>query len=244
MSILGFPLRVLAIVGGHDAPSPIAAAVGQLGHCSATLVRPTLVLTSAHCLDGPVDRVTINGSDVAVTACERHPAYQPGQVAHDLGYCRLATSVTGALPVDAAHRHGPGETVSIAGFGASAAMAREKPALRIASTSVVRADDNHFDIGTATVTACRGDSGGPVLVERGAAFGVTGIIEGTQGVICGSVSRAVPLEPQMDWLRAALADKPEHSARPTALALALVVVVIAAVGLLAVPRWRRATRAG
>jgi Trypsin len=100
MSAFGFPLRILAIVGGHEAPPSIAAAVGQVGRCSATLVRPTVVLTSAHCLDAPIDRVVFNGKEIAVTGCERHPAYQPGQVAHDVGYCRLAARVEAALPID------------------------------------------------------------------------------------------------------------------------------------------------
>ncbi|MGO9834706.1 MAG: trypsin-like serine protease [Polyangiaceae bacterium] len=241
MSGLGFPLRVLAIVGGHEAPSPVVAAVAQVGRCSATLVGPTVILTSAHCLDGPIDRVMMDRKDVAVTSCERHPAYQPGQAAHDIGYCRLATRVAGALPIDTAFELSPGESVSLAGFGASGPRAREKPTLRMVSTSIVRADEDHLEIGTTTATACRGDSGGPVLVERGGAFGVTGIIEGAQGVICGSPARAVPLHPQMDWLRAVLAADPDGRAKHGVLALALVVLAGACV--LAVRRRRSATRA-
>jgi hypothetical protein len=229
-------LRVLAIVGGHDAPSPLVAAVAQVGHCSATVVGPTVVLTSAHCLDGPVDHVMVNGNEVAVAACERHPAYRPGEIAHDVGYCRLATKVGGALPLDTVFDLAQGESVTLAGFGASAPAAREKPALRMVSTSIVRADADHLEVGTATATACRGDSGGPVLVERGGAYGVTGIIEGAQGVICGSPARAVPLHPQMDWLRAVLAAAPDDRAGHGALALLL--VLLAGACMLAVRRRR------
>ncbi len=239
MSGFGSPLRVLAIVGGHDAAAPIVAAVAQVGRCSATVVRPTVVLTSAHCLDGPVDRVIVHGKEVAVTSCERHPAYQPGQAAHDIGYCRLATRVAGALPIDTVFELSPGESLTLAGFGASGPTARENPTLKMVSTSFVRASGDHLDVGTATATACRGDSGGPVLVERGGAFGVTGIIEGAQGVICGRRARAVPLGPQMEWLRAALAANPDGCAKHDVLALALVVLAGACV--LAVRRRRSAT---
>lgn len=242
MSGSGFPLPVLAIVGGHEAPSSILGAVAQVGHCSATVVGPTVVLTSAHCLNGPVDRVILNGNEVTVTACERHPAYQPGQVAHDVGYCRLATSVAGALPLDTAFDPAPGESVMLAGFGASAPAVREKPELRVAATSIVRADGDHLEIGTASTTACRGDSGGPVLVERGGGYGVAGIIEGAQGAICRSPARAVPLRPQMDWLRAVLAGAPDGHARQAALAVMLVVLAGACV--LAVRRRRSAARTG
>jgi V8-like Glu-specific endopeptidase len=228
----------LAIVGAHDAPSVIAAAVGQVGHCSATLVRPMVVLTSGHCLDVPVDHVVVNGNDVAVTECKRHPAYQPGQVAHDVGYCRLATSVAGALPIDTASDHPAGEAVNLAGFGASSATAHEKPALRMVSTSIVRASEDHLEVGTATATACRGDCGGPVLVERSGFFGVAGVIEGAQGVICGSAARAVPLGPQVAWLRGALASDSDRRAEHAALTFA--VVVFAGACVLAIRKWRSA----
>jgi V8-like Glu-specific endopeptidase len=232
--------RTFAIVGGHDGPSAIATAVGQVGHCSATLVRPTVVLTSGHCLDVPVDHVVVNGNDVAVTECERHPAYQPGQVAHDVGYCRLATSVAGALPIDTAGDHPAGETVDLAGFGASSASAHEKPALRKVSTSIVRASEDYLEVGTATATACRGDSGGPVLVERSGSFGVAGVIEGAQGVICGSAARAVPLGPQMAWLRGPLASDSDRRAEHAALTFGIVVLASACV--LAIRKWQRAVR--
>ncbi len=229
MSGYGFPLGVLAIVGGHDAPSSVVAAVARVGHCSGTVVGPTVVLTSAHCLEGTVDRAIVNGKEIAVAACERHPAYRPGEVAHDVGYCRLAAGVAGALPLDTAFELVRGESVSLAGFGATAPVTQEKPALRVVSTSIARASGDHIDVGTATATACRGDSGGPVLVARGGAYGVIGIIEGAQGVICGSPAVVVPLRPQMDWLRAALAAAPDNRARHVGLALALVLLAGACV---------------
>lgn len=240
--MLTLRIPVLAIVGGHEAPSPIVAAVGQVAHCSATLIAPTIVLTSAHCLSAPVDRVILNGHEVAVTVCERHPAYQPGQADNDLGYCRLATSVAGALPLDTEFEPSAGDGVTLAGFGASAPVAREKPTLRVVSTSVVRADGDRLDVGTTTATGCRGDSGGPVLTEQRGIHSVVGIIEGAQGAICASPARAVPLHSQRDWVRSVLASAPEGHAKHIALALAL--TLLAGAGMLAFRRRRSAARSG
>jgi secreted trypsin-like serine protease len=201
-----------------------------------------MVLTSGHCLDVPVDHVSIHGSDVAVTKCERHPGYQPGQVAHDVGYCRLATSVGGALPIDTASDHAPGEAVDLAGFGGTSAMAHETPTLRMVSTSIVGVSEDHLDVGTAKATACRGDSGGPVLAERGGVLGVAGVIEGTQGVICGSAARAVPLRAQMDWLREPLGSHSDRHAGQASITLVAVVFAVAVA--LAIRKWRSPGRAG
>jgi Trypsin len=79
-------LAILAIVGGSEAPSRVQVAVVEVGHCSGTLVAADLVLTSAHCLDGPVDAVVVDGRVVRAVQCAHHPAYEPGRPAHDIGY--------------------------------------------------------------------------------------------------------------------------------------------------------------
>jgi hypothetical protein len=176
----------------------------------------------------------VAGREVGITGCMRHPAYLVGRVAHDVGYCRLAESVAGALSIDTGSELYPGQTVSLAGFGASATTARDKPALRVVSTSLVASSGDHLEVGTATATACRGDSGGPVLVERAGAFGVAGIIEGTQGVLCGSPARAVPLRSQMDWLTGVLVP-----GRPPGHGLLVLALVLIAGACAAAVRMRR-----
>lgn len=193
-------LGMLAIAGPSGLDPELARAVVQLDHCSGTLIAADGVLTSAHCLNGPIDHVVIAGKVVRTAKCEQHGAYRPGLPAHDIGYCRLAEASSGALPIDDGPAPEIGTSVSLAGFGLSSAMSRDKPSLRAIATSVVGAQQGWMEVGSATATACRGDSGGPMLVERDGRFRVAGVIHGGRGEICASPTEVVPVSANRDWL--------------------------------------------
>jgi secreted trypsin-like serine protease len=95
--------------------------------------------------------------------------------------------------------------VSLAGFGVSDAFSRAKRALRTVKTSVVDAHEGRLDVGSATGTACHGDSGGPMLIDRGEGLRVAGVIHGAKAAICASPTEVVPVDTHRDWLAQAQA---------------------------------------
>jgi hypothetical protein len=202
---------VFAIVGGQPIEPNLARSVVVLGHCSGALIAGDAVLTSAHCLDGALDHIVTDRRATPVVGCERHPAYQPGLSAHDIGYCRLAVTLPGALPLDDAPQPAVGTPVSLAGFGASSAFSREKQTLRRVTAAVVEAREGQLDVGSSGATACGGDSGGPMLVQRAGHFRVAGVIHGAKGAICASPTEVVPVASHRDWLLTRLAISPDPS---------------------------------
>jgi secreted trypsin-like serine protease len=232
----------LAIARTSGIEPGLAKAVVQIGPCSGTLVAADGVLTSAHCLNGPIEHVVVDGKLVRVATCEQHGSYRPGLPAHDLGYCRLSEAVPGALSIDDGPAPGIGAPVSLAGFGLSSAMSREKPSLRAIASSVVRAQEGWLEVGSATATACRGDSGGPMLVERDGRFRVAGVIHGARGAICASPTEVVPVSAHRGWLLQRMgaqssgsSEGPWHGVRILMGALLVSAVVVASI-------WRRRAR--
>lgn len=226
-------IAALAIVGGNAIASPVREAVVQVGHCSGTLVAADVVLTSAHCLDGPIDQIVVGERVARVVRCERHPAYQPGQPAHDIGYCRLAEALPGAIAVDDGPDPAIGTTVSLAGFGVSDPLSTQARTLRMITTSVAAVQPDRLDVGSATATACRGDSGGPMLIDRGDGLRVAGVIHGATGAICASATEVVPVSAHREWLSHALATSNTRLSRMVLAAL------LAFGGLVASLLWRR-----
>jgi hypothetical protein len=120
-----------------------------------------------------------------------------GVLAHPLG---VLTSATAPITLDDGPDFAKGDPVLLAGFGLSGPLAREAARLRVVNTTVVRAAPDSIEAGSATATACRGDSGGPVLVERGGVVRVAGVMHGTDGVICGSAVEVTPVRAHRAWL--------------------------------------------
>ncbi len=194
-------IHVSAIVGGHT-QCPWLAAVVQLGHCSGTLVTRDVVLTSAHCLDGPIDHVTVDSHPMGVRECRRHPGYQPAERKHDIGYCRLEAAVAAApIALDDRPVPVPGAPVSIAGFGQTDAFTHDDGLARMVETSVARTTAETFDVGTGMATACLGDSGGPVVVQRPGGVRVVAVIHGGAEAICASSTQGVSVWEHRAWLQ-------------------------------------------
>lgn len=233
------PPRLYAIVGGHT-ESPWLSAIAALGGCSGTLVTSDGILTSAHCLAGPIGRATINGHDMRLQECRLHPAFVPGQAAHDLGYCRLAERASVApIPLDDGAPLTIGTAVSLAGRGSTGAFVRDGVRPRVVETSVVRVAAGTVDVGTDSATACRGDSGGPVVVYRAEGVRVAAIIQGASGAICASAARAATVADDRLWLQRELGTK-----GPWRLSSGVCIALTSALAALYVSRrhWRRAPR--
>lgn len=206
------------MVGGRPATDDALSAVVSVGdgECSGVLVRSDIVLTSAHCVQRPVERVTVAGRDVRVEHCEAHPGYRAFALGHDLGVCRLVTSAPmSPLPLVATRGASlaVGDTVTLAGYGASGPFAHDANVLRAVDTSVgrVREVGDHdgegydgLEVGDLAHTACWGDSGGPVLAERDGVLGVIGILHGASKAMCASPAEAVDLRVDRVWLEHAI----------------------------------------
>lgn len=195
-------IDVRAVVGGR--PAPELGAIVKIADCSGVLVRSDVVLTNGHCLEGRIDSVSIAGKSLRVASCAVHPHYDPADTAHDLGFCRLEGPAD-ASPIPIADQAvlDVGTDVMLAGRGRSGPLSRDGGVVRVVETQLRRASPDHLEVGTTDRTACLGDSGGAVLIRKGGALRVAGILRGGTGAICGSPAEAVPLAPHASWLGAA-----------------------------------------
>ncbi|HWL35595.1 MAG TPA: serine protease [Frankiaceae bacterium] len=150
-----------AIVGGTNASAgeyPWMAAVyfgspsGQF--CGGTLVRPTIVITAAHCILGVpapvisgvlVGRTTLNGTGgdmVPAAGFVIHPAWNAGLNTFDIAAIRLTRPAVGATPLpwatpsDAAW-FGAGDTATVIGWGATSEGGSGSNSLKEATVPIV-----------------------------------------------------------------------------------------------------------
>jgi secreted trypsin-like serine protease len=191
------------VVGGRAAKSAELEAVVRIGDCSGLLIAPNIVLTSAHCAQGPAAAVLRSGRSLPVEGCQRNPKYASGEARDDIGFCRLGARADAiAIPIDAPASGAlvTGARVSMAGYGQSGPFSRDSGVLRIVDTTLGRASDDHFEVGTHDKTACRGDSGAPVLVQREGGLRVAGIVHGGSGAICASPAVITPIHADSGWL--------------------------------------------
>lgn len=158
-----------------------------LATCSAVLVSPTVLLTSAHCVDEPNHPNYIygvfTGDDasayttlallephlVPVASVHAHPQYQTQTPFFaDLGVVVLAQPFTGATPLPmrriAIDGSFVGKPAQIVGYGQTTYQ-QPNQARYEATTTVAAIDNDTVVVGDATKHGCLGDSGGPAIVE-------------------------------------------------------------------------------
>ena len=193
-----------AIVGGGLASSgeyPWMAAVylgspsGQF--CGGTLVRPTIVITAAHCILGApapvisgvlIGRTTLNGTGgetIPAAGFVIHPAWNAGLNIFDIAAIKLTRASTAqplpwATTADAAY-FAAGDTATVIGWGLTSEGGNPSNALREATVPIVSDTSCHASYGLSHVASqhlcagypnggtdtCQGDSGGPLMVRNG-----------------------------------------------------------------------------
>jgi hypothetical protein len=77
--------------------------------------------------------------------------------------------------------------------------------LKTTVASVVGVHPGGMQVGSSTATACRGDVGGPMLVQNRGAFRVAGVIQGSEGAACASPTEVVPVSTERGWLSSRIA---------------------------------------
>jgi secreted trypsin-like serine protease len=208
----------------------VESSLGEL--CSGAVIGPDLVLTAAHCLMEPaayrvvvVDRAFRQRSMKAVAAAI-HPAFVPGttprtQPGVDLAILKLERPLGPEfLPLDPRHtgQAGMGTAVTLAGFGVvaegqkrTARVLRQTNLVSLGSMQVrnrvlVVADGQRL-AETTGAGACRGDSGGPILVPVAGGYQLLGIVSWSSGALgsraitaCGGLTAVTPIAEHVRWI--------------------------------------------
>src|SRR5664280_429802 len=168
------------------AARPIVMIVDPRGDlCTGTVLARDLVLTAAHCVAGKLDyqvKTFQTGQTIAVRAIALHPRFDLASYAASLSSARSAVArLKLAVPLNdlilpaklaPARRVAVGETLTIAGFGVTAAgTARGLGIPRMATLAVTGKPGSLqirlYDLATRNqrigLGACTGDSGSPVF---------------------------------------------------------------------------------
>lgn len=181
------------LIGGQveqGFPGVVALSRSRKPFCSGTLVSPRVVLTAGHCVDtfaGDPSVTIYFGTDVAgagtrlgVVKAEAHPEWTGELVDnHDVGLLLLdfAADPEHAMPL----HDGPptvGTEIVRVGFGVHDGETDEPDGKkRSGTTSInyVSRSQDWFIAGHEDLRACRGDSGGPALVEEDGRLEILGV---------------------------------------------------------------------
>jgi hypothetical protein len=143
--------------------------------CTATVVGPNVILTSAHCLGSGGSRPGFGKIDGVVhpLSCDVHPEYEPAGVA-DFALCKATSPLTGASIERVSTDPGStaaGLTVTIAGYGCRLpdGVDRNLGQLAVGDAVVEEVEagpSSQARVGGAAL--CFGDGGGGAFVNAGA----------------------------------------------------------------------------
>jgi secreted trypsin-like serine protease len=226
----------LALVGnappatGWAARSIVMVVDGRGDLCTGAALARDLVLTAAHCVTRAADYQVKDfptGSTISVRSIARHPSfeyasYAASRATADLALLKLSAplpDIIMAATLAPARRVAVGETLTVAGFGVTAAgTAHGLGVPRMATLTVtgkpgslqVRLYDAAARSQRLRLGACTGDSGAPAFESEtaggiGQAVGrVIGVVswstgpEDTEG--CGGLTGVTPLLIYRNWV--------------------------------------------
>jgi len=203
----GSPDRSPEVVGGDEGdagrfPDVVFVELDG-GHCSGTLVAPNAVLTAAHCLEGTPKAVVIGALDPLADDVERIEIVQtltPSNVIElDAALLRLEHPTT-ATPRPIVHGCALADLanqaeVTLVGYGVTTTDDSAPPTLhqavqRIADANCSQGEslwggdcylDKSLVARAETVSACFGDSGGPLYLNTAYGDVLVGLVHGGVG---------------------------------------------------------------
>jgi secreted trypsin-like serine protease len=205
------------------AARPIVMIVDPRGDlCTGTALARDLVLTAAHCVTGKLAyqvKTFQGGQTISVQGIALHPgfnlaSYASSRATADLALLKLAAPLQDiVMPAKLApeRRVAAGETLTIAGFGVTAAgTARGLGVPRMATLTVTGKPGSLqirlFDLATRNqrvgLGACTGDSGAPAFDP--ASSGVIGVVSWSTAPAdeegCGGLTGVTPLLLYRAWI--------------------------------------------
>jgi secreted trypsin-like serine protease len=232
-AMLLLPLPADAIVGGAMTSADgigrsVVTIVGSRGNfCSGSLIAPTLVLTVAHCVQPGADYKIVEYDAeqkpqlLDVEAVAIHPGFQAqAMLAHrataDVALLRLKSPARGKTPaafgapalplVPGASFTIVGIGVTVRGEGKSGGKIRSAHlvATGIPGTLQIRLVDPLTRGIRDGLSACTGDSGGPVFEDQQQGPVIVGVISWStgpnSGAGCGGLTGVTPLTRYRDWI--------------------------------------------
>ena len=223
LSTPAFALTGNAPPAAGFAARPIVMVVDPRGDlCTGTALARDLVLTAAHCVT-PGLAVEIKtfqtGQTIAVRGVALHPrfdraSYTASRATADVALLKLAAPLSGLVmqaKLAPARRVAVGETLTIAGFGVTAAgTARGLGVPRMATLTVTGKPGSLqvrlYDLATRNLRtglgACTGDSGAPVFEPASEA--VMGVVSWSTAPAdaegCGGLTGVTPLLLYRQWI--------------------------------------------
>ena len=190
--------------------------------CTGTALTRDLVLTAAHCVAGKRDyqvKTFQTGQTISVRTIALHPrfdmaSYAASRATADLALLKLATPLQDIVmpaTLAPARRVAVGETLTIAGFGVTAAGTdRGLKVPRVATLTVTGKPGSLqirlVDMATRNLRnglgACTGDSGAPAFEPAGA--GIIGVVSWSTAPNdeegCGGLTGVTPLLLYRHWI--------------------------------------------
>ena len=193
------------------------AAISEL--CTGVVVAPRVVLTAGHCAAHQDAATLVVGvgfianrptRTVAVASTRVLPSFTgdsaiDGPAGRDLGVILLAEDV-GVAPVAIAPAPSVGSVAQLVGFGQSSVTNLDtRGTRRSGAVNIAGVCSTLLEFGDATVNACHGDSGGPLLVDGR----LVGIVSWGRTFACDPPSYAVRVDAYSDWIDAIIAGSPD-----------------------------------